>query len=246
MSATNSHRTEEPMKPDTQTPLTRDHLQRLKKDKLITSDNWVETPFAEWLELELYAAQNDRDRFEESNRQAWEANARLREQLAQARDEALEEVKKFCKDLSDSSYERFPAYAAGAARCAEGIGEMRHAAPAAQAAPSHMAAPYAWAIDLHGPADFYKREEAARGELARRNEKYPEKDRKLVPLYTAPPSAIEPLRAALEKAMRGYQNLADLVLQGQYAEECREHAAEIHAVLYGIPKIRRTDEGTNG
>ena len=135
----NSHRTEEPMKPDTQTPLTRDHLQRLKKDKLITSDNWVETPFAEWLELELYAAQNDRDRFEESNRQAWEANARLREQLAQARDEALEEVKKFCKDLSDSSYERFPAYAAGAARCAEGIGEMRHAAPAAQAAPSHMA-----------------------------------------------------------------------------------------------------------
>ena len=62
----------------------------------------------------------------------------------------------------------------------------------------------------------------------------------------AAPSAIEPLRAALEKAMRGYQNLADLVLQGQYAEECREHAAEIHAVLYGIPKIRRTDEGTNG
>ena len=139
MSATNSHRTEEPMKPDTQTPLTRDHLQRLKKDKLITSDNWVETPFAEWLELELYAAQNDRDRFEESNRQAWEANARLGEQLAQARDEALDAAKKFCKDLSDSSYERFPAYAAGAARCAEGIGEMRHAAPAAQAAPSHTA-----------------------------------------------------------------------------------------------------------
>ena len=82
-SATSTDSTEEPMKADTLTPRTDHYRAEFKRNKepLTELTSWLLDEFAQE-ELALYAAQNDRDRFEESNRQAQEEIARLREQLS--------------------------------------------------------------------------------------------------------------------------------------------------------------------
>ena len=47
--------------------------------------------------------------------------------------------------------------------------------------------PVAWLIWLHGPAGHFDHKQFAEMEFERRNKEYPDPDRKLLPLYTAPP-----------------------------------------------------------
>jgi hypothetical protein len=52
--------------------------------------------------------------------------------------------------------------------------------------------PVAWLIWLHGPAGLFENKQFAEHEFARRNQEYPDKDRKLRPLIfgdTTPPAA---------------------------------------------------------
>ena len=181
------------MKADTQTPRT-DTRPRCEHGTVYPMENCVDC-----VKRDRDFWQNESGRFEESNRQAWDTIARFREQLAR-----LSELADQFPEINLSNYDHVDVMKLNEWGCEvfDAIRALKHTAPAAQAAPSHTETPYAWAIDLHGPADFYKREEAARGELARRNEKYPEKDRKLVPLYTAPPSAIVAPELTVERSVK--------------------------------------------
>lgn len=87
--------------------------------------------------------------------------------------------------------------------------------------------PMAWLIHLHEPVDVYFNKDDAEMEFARRNKRYPEKERKLFPLYAHPAAPVS-ASGAISKELDELRYAMDCPSGGPEEVKAYHDALEFH------------------